>query len=144
MCSVNFMSMKNKNVLIFFIALFMGMGVNMGMLFVGSWLLPLPEGLNTSSREALKAALPLLRTQDFIFPFLAHAMGTLTSAFFVTTWATDKQLRYSLIYGGLFFLGGLTTIIGMPSPVWFSILDLTLAYFPMAWIGYKMAVVLGK
>jgi len=119
--------MRFKNLIIFFVALFMGMGVNMGMLFVGSWLLPLPEGLNTSSREALKAALPLLRAQDFIFPFLAHAMGTLTSAFFVTAWATGKQLRYSLIYGGLFFLGGLATIVGMPSPVWFSILDLTLA-----------------
>ena len=71
--------MKIRNVAIFFIALFMGMGVNMGMLFVGNWLIPLPEGVNTSSREALKVALPLLRLQDFIFPFLAHAMGTFTS-----------------------------------------------------------------
>ncbi len=136
--------MKMRNIIIFVLALFMGMGVNMGMLFVGSWLLPLPEGLNTSSREALKAALPLLRTQDFIFPFLAHAMGTFTSAFVVTAWASDKQLRYSLVYGGLFFLGGLATIVGMPSPIWFSILDLTLAYFPMAWIGHKMAAKFSK
>ncbi len=136
--------MKMRNIIIFVLALFMGMGVNMGMLFVGSWLLPLPEGLNTSSREALKAALPFLRTQDFIFPFLAHAMGTFTSAFFVTAWASNKQLRYSLVYGGLFFLGGLATIVGMPSPIWFSILDLTLAYFPMAWIGHKMAAKFSK
>lgn len=136
--------MKNRNSFIFFVALFIGIGVNMGMLFVGDWLIPLPEGVNTNSRAALKAALPLLRAQDFIFPFLAHAMGTLTSAFVVTTWATQKQLRYSIIFGGLFFLGGLTTIIGMPSPVWFSVIDLTLAYFPMAWIGHKMANVVGN
>ena len=136
--------MKFRNPVVFFIALFMGMGVNMGMLFVGNLLIPLPEGLNTSSREALKAALPLLRTEDFIFPFLAHAMGTFTSAFVVTAWATAKQLRYSLLFGGLFFLGGLTTIIGMPSPLWFSILDLAVAYFPMAWVGYKMATTIGK
>ena len=116
----------------------------MGMLYLGNWLIPLPEGVNTSTREALKAALPLLRMQDFVFPFLAHAMGTLTSAFFVTAWASDKQLRYSLVLGGIFFVGGLTTIIGMPSPVWFSILDLTLAYWPMAWMGHRMATMFGK
>ena len=74
----------------------------MGMLYLGNWLIPLPEGVNTSTREALKAALPLLRMQDFVFPFLAHAMGTLTSAFFVSAWASDKQLRYSLVLGVYF------------------------------------------
>ena len=131
--------MKIKSLFVFFIALFMGMGVNMGMIYLGSWLVPLPEGVSTSSREELKAALPLLNPQHFIFPFLAHAMGTLFSAFFVTAWSTNNQLRSSIILGGIFFLGGLATIIGMPSPLWFSAVDLILAYFPMAWAGYKMA-----
>jgi hypothetical protein len=132
--------MKIRNTLIFFLALFMGMGINMGLIFVGSWLFPLPEGLDTTTREGLKHALPLLQPTHFIFPFLAHALGTLAGAFFVTAWSTARQRRNSLLIGGLFFFGGLTTIIGMPSPLWFTLLDLAVAYFPMAWFGNTLAI----
>ena len=131
--------MRIRNTAIFFLALFMGMGINMGLIFVGSWLIPLPAGLDTSTREGLRIALPQLQAKHFIFPFLAHAMGTLSGAFVVTAWATAHQLGRSLLIAALFFFGGLTTIIGMPSPLWFSLLDLSVAYFPMAWFGNLLA-----
>lgn len=138
------MHVKIRNTAIFFLALFIGMGINMGLIYVGSWLIPLPEGLDTSTREGLRIALPQLQPKHFIFPFLAHAMGTLAAAFFVTAWSTVQQLERSLLIATLFFFGGLTTIIGMPSPLWFSILDLAVAYFPMAWFAYRWAAMLQK
>ena len=131
--------MRYNSIVIFILALFTGMGVNMGMLFLGSWLIPIPQGLDTSTREGLRDALPLLEARHFLFPFLAHAMGTLTGAFLVTGYAKTDTFRYSMLIAGLFFLGGLSTIVGMPSPVWFSITDLVLAYFPMAWVAHNFA-----
>jgi len=131
--------MRYNSIVIFILALFTGMGVNMGMLFLGSWLIPIPQGLDTSTREGLRDALPLLEARHFLFPFLAHAMGTLTGAFLVTGYAKTDTFRYSMLMAGLFFLGGFSTIVGMPSPVWFSITDLVLAYFPMAWVAHNFA-----
>lgn len=136
--------MRYNSIVVFFLALFTGMGVNMGMLFVGSWLVPLPAGVDTSTREGLRLALPLLEVRHFLFPFLAHAMGTLTGAFIVAGYARSNTFRYAMLIAGLFFAGGLSTIIGMPSPLWFSITDLLLAYFPMAWAAHSFAEKLRK
>ena len=42
---------------------------------------------------------------------------------------------------GIFFLiGGIVNIYLLPSPIWFSILDLAGAYIPMAFIAGKFVV----
>jgi hypothetical protein len=80
--------------------------------------------------------MPLLSPEHFISPFAAHASGTLVSAILLT-WllkATSKNL--SLIAALIFFAGGLYMVIILPSPLWFDMLDLSLAYFPMGLLGY--------
>ena len=40
---------------------------------------------------------------------------------------------------GVFFLiGGTMSVFMLPAPVWFEILDLSLAYIPMGWLGGKL------
>lgn len=132
-------SFLSKDTLLFIASLAVGMIVNLGLINVGIYLIPLPAGVDFNTREGLKAALPLMEFRHFLFPFLAHSFGALTGAYCFTRWASTLKQRRAMIIGTVFFVGGLINIIGMPSPLWFSILDLTLAYFPMAWLGYKIA-----
>ena len=73
----------------------------------------------------------------YIFPFIAHAMGTLSGCLIalllVRTYAT--WVVYTI--GFLFFTGGIMAVYMINAPLWFDILDLSLAYIPMAWLATK-------
>jgi len=38
----------------------------------------------------------------------------------------------------LFLLGGIMMVVSVGGPIWFIMMDLTLAYLPMAWLGYRI------
>jgi hypothetical protein len=78
----------------------------------------------------------LMEPKHFVFPFLAHAIGTLAGAFLAARLSVSK-MRSAFIVGGFFLLGGIANTMMLPSPVWFSITDLVGAYLPMAWLGGK-------
>ena len=103
----------------------------------GSIIAP-PEGADVTTMEGLKAALPLFEPRHFIMPFLAHALGTLVGAILAALIAVDKKMRFALVIGFLFLIGGIMNVISLPSPIWFTILDLGLAYLPMAFIGGRI------
>ncbi len=42
----------------------------------------------------------------------------------------------ALFVGGPFLLGGIMMLMMLPSPMWFIILDLVLAYIPMGYLGW--------
>ncbi|MDR9397724.1 hypothetical protein [Salibacter sp.] len=44
----------------------------------------------------------------------------------------------SLIIGVFFLIGGIMNVYMLPSPMWFSIVDLVFAYIPMAVLGYRI------
>lgn len=122
-------------VLAFLAGIVIGSLVNMGLVSVGSSFIPAPAGVDVSTMEGLKASLPLFEPKHFVFPFLAHALGTLAGAFMAAWLAQKKGMLLAMIIGGLFFMGGLANILMLPSPLWFSILDLSLAYLPMGYLG---------
>ena len=45
----------------------------------------------------------------------------------------------AIILGCLFLAGGIIANIMIPAPWWYPILDVTLAYVPMAYLGYKLS-----
>jgi len=132
--------MKNalKNILAVVLGLVIGSIINMGIIMIGNYVIPLPEGVDTATVEGMKNAFHLLKKQHFIFPFLAHAIGTFLGAFMTSFVATRHKFRMALIVGVLFLLGGIVAAIMIPAPNWFIVLDLTLAYLPMVWIGNKL------
>lgn len=136
MKQANFLS---RDTFLFVAALVIGMCVNMALIYVGIYLVPLPDGVDINTREGLKAALPLLEFSHFVFPYLAHAMGTFTGAYCIVRWASIHKQRRALVVGAVFFIGGCINMVEMPSPYWFLVADLTLAYFPMAWLAYRIA-----
>lgn len=129
-----------KNILAVVVGVIVGSAVNMGLITLGPLLIPPPEGTDTTTMEGLLAAMPLMQPEHFIFPFLAHALGTLIGAYLAFRIAATRQTQLAMTIGFFFLIGGIMNIQMLPgSPLWFNVLDLVLAYLPMAWLGVKLA-----
>lgn len=113
--------------------------VNMALVNAGPMVFPPPEGADISTLEGLKTTMHLFQPLNFLFPWLAHAIGTLVGTFLVAKIAGTHQRALALLVGALFMVGGIMNVIMLPSPLWFTLADLVLAYLPMAWFGAKLA-----
>jgi hypothetical protein len=119
--------------------LVIGSVVNMGLVTLGGQVVPPPAGADVATMEGLKAAMPLFEARHFLFPFLAHALGTLAGALVAGLLVPGRSPLPAYLVGGLFLLGGLASVFMLPAPVWFSLTDLLLAYLPAAWLGQTLA-----
>lgn len=116
--------------------LLIGSVVNMSLIIVGQMVVPPPPGLILDNFEAFRAAMPAMGAEHFVFPFLAHAFGTLAGAIAATLIARRRNRGPALIVGAFFLVGGITNVLLLPAPLWFEALDLSLAYLPMALMGW--------
>lgn len=132
-----------RNILAVIIGWVCGSIVNMGLVTLGHSLFPI-EGLDPNDMEALAEVMPTLSSEYFIFPFLAHALGTFVGAAIATAIAVSHQMKFALGIGFLFLLGGIMVSFLIPAPNWFIVSDILLAYLPMAWLGGKLATKLIK
>lgn len=117
----------------------LGSVVNMALIKLGGTLIPAPAGTDMSTMEGLKAALPLFQPEHFLFPFLAHALGTLAGALVAALAAPQASRAPAWAVGVLFLMGGVANVFMLPGPVWFNAADVLLAYLPMAWLGLLIA-----
>jgi hypothetical protein len=113
--------------------------VNMGLILISGKVIPPPPGVDMTTAEGLRSAMHLLEPKHFLFPFLAHALGTLVGAFVAALLGASRKLVLALIVGCFFLTGGILSVVMLPSPLWFTLVDLLAAYIPMAWIGAKLA-----
>ena len=127
-----------RNVLAVLAGCILGGVVNMAIVNLGHTLMPI-EGVDTNDMESLAAAMPGLSFEYFIFPFLAHAIGTLVGAMLAALLGINIKTRLGLIVGVFFLLGGIMASQMLPAPTWFVISDLLLAYIPMGWLGALIA-----
>ena len=128
-----------RNILALVAGWVVGSVINMGLIQTGHTLIPI-EGVDPSDMEALAAVMPTLDFKYFIFPFLAHALGTLAGAIVAGLLAVSHKMKFSLGIGVLFLIGGIMVNYMLPGPTWFAVTDIVLAYIPMAWIGGKIAL----
>lgn len=119
-----------------------GSFVNMAIIVFVSPLIPLPEGVDPNSMESIKANIDKFGIQNFIAPFAAHALGTLLGAFLTACLAKNRKLALSLVIGLLNMLGGIAAIMMIGGPIWFMIVDLGIAYLPMAGLGGLLGIAL--
>lgn len=117
-----------------------GSAVNMGFILLSGKVIPPPNGADVTTMEGLKASLHLFEPKHFLFPFLAHAGGTLAGAFVAALLAPGRSPVPSYIVGALFLLGGIANVFMLPGPAWFNAADLLLAYGPAAWLGHVLAM----
>jgi hypothetical protein len=121
------------------LGLAVGSAVNMGLILISGKVIPPPAGADVTTTEGLKASLHLFEAKHFLFPFLAHALGTLSGAFTAGWLAPGRSAIPASVVGGLFLLGGVASVAMLPAPAWFSAVDLVLAYLPTAWLGQVWA-----
>ncbi len=128
-----------RNILAIIVGIVIGSVVNMGIISISGSIIPPPDGADVTTTEGLKASMHLFQPKHFIFPFLAHALGTLVGAFVAGMIAASHKMKFALAIGAFFLAGGVASIFILPSPTWYTIVDLIGAYIPMAYLGRKLA-----
>ncbi len=129
-----------KNILAIIAGIAVGSIVNMTLITVSGSIIAPPEGADVTTTEGLKASMHLFEPKHFIMPFLAHALGTLVGALIAGLIAANNKMKFALGIGFVFLIGGIASVFMLPSPVWFSALDLIVAYIPMGYLGGKLAM----
>lgn len=129
-----------RNILAVLAGLVLGSLVNGGLIGLSGHIIPPPEGVDIRTEAGLKAGISLFEPKHFIFPFLAHALGTFTGALTTVLVAANRKISLAMLIGFLFFIGGAMMVYKLPAPMWFNITDLVLAYFPMAFLAARIGI----
>ena len=127
-----------RNILAVVTGVIIGSVVNMGFIIMSGHIIPPPDGADLTTSEGLIESMHLMEPKHFIFPFLAHAVGTFVGAFLAMKIAASHKMRFALAIGIVFLVGGITNVMMLPSPLWFTLLDLIGAYLPMAYLAWKL------
>ena len=120
-----------KNIGIIVVGIIIGMIINMGIIILGATIVPITE--NFEPMNAMNWDL-----KYFIFPFLAHALGTFSGSFAASRLSKNHHIIIPLIVGLYFLSGGIYMVTILPAPTWFICLDLIISYIPMAILGWNL------
>ena len=124
-----------RNVLAVVVGLIAGGAVNMALVIASPLVIPPPAGVDVSDPQSLSESMHLFEPKHFVFPFLAHALGTLVGALVAYLVAASHKPVFAYVIGACFLAGGIASPRMIPAPTWFVVLDLAMAYVPMAFLG---------
>jgi hypothetical protein len=127
-----------RNTLAVFAGIIVGSIFNMCIILISGSIIPPPKGADNATMEGLKNTMHLFEAKHFLFPFLAHAIGTFTGAATTALLAFNHKKKLALVIGAFFLLGGIVSVCSLPSPMWFTVVDLLFAYIPMAYLALKL------
>lgn len=133
------MNNTTRNILAVIVGLVVGAAVNMGLVNFGPSIIPPPAGVDVTDIEGLKESMKLFEPPHFVFPFLAHALGTLVGAFIAVKLAASHKMACAVFIGFFFLGGGIMMVYMVGGPMWFIVADLVIAYIPMAYLGGYLA-----
>lgn len=132
------MNIVIRNILAVIAGIILGSIVNMAIIYVSGFVIPPPDGVDVTNMEGLLESMHLFEPKHFLMPFLAHALGAFVGAFLTARIAATRKLLLGMVIGAVFLIGGIINVVLLPSPLWFNITDLALAYIPMSYIGAKL------
>ena len=124
-----------RNILAVVFALIVGGGVNTALVIASPLVIPPRAGVDVSDPQSLSASMHLFEPKHFVFPFLAHALGTLVGALVAFLIAASHKPVFAFVIGACFLAGGILAARMIPAPTWFVVLDLAAAYVPMAFLA---------
>jgi len=124
-----------RKILAVVLGIVIGSLVNMALVSISGTIIPPPNSADVTTAEGLRQAMHLFEPKHFLFPFLAHALGTFAGALVAAWIAASNKLACALAIAVFFLIGGIASIIMLPSPIWFTFVDLVFAYFPMAYLA---------
>ncbi len=128
-----------RNILAVFIGLVIGGLINGWIISISATLIPLPKGVDNSTLEGLQKSIHLFEPKHFVFPFLAHAIGTFLGALITLFISKSREFYLVIIVSGVFLFGGVSMVVQLNAPLWFNALDLLGAYIPMGFVAYLIS-----
>ncbi|MBK9282792.1 MAG: hypothetical protein IPM51_00565 [Sphingobacteriaceae bacterium] len=129
-----------RNIIAVIIGVLAGGSLNMGIIMISGKIIPPPHGADVTTMEGLVASMHLFEPKHFLMPFLAHALGSFAGAAIAALIAATHKMKFAISIGCWYLLGGTINVFMLPSPTWFNITDLALAYIPMAFIAGKLFI----
>lgn len=127
-----------RNTLAVIAGIIVGSLVNMSIITISESIIPLPEGVDNTTMEGLQNTMHLYEAKHYLFPFLAHAVGTFVGAVITALIAVNHKKKLALLIGAFFLLCGIVMVCSLPSPMWFTFVDLVFAYIPTAYLALKL------
>ncbi|MEC8930467.1 MAG: hypothetical protein VYB08_03565 [Candidatus Latescibacterota bacterium] len=104
---------------------------------IGHSMYPRPEGLDPyGDPEGFAVAVKQMPTGALAVVLLAWAMAT-----FIGAWLAARIVGrpfYGLLVGGVMMLGGVSKIVAVPHPWWFTVIGILL-FLPSAYAGARLA-----
>ena len=104
---------------------------------IGHSMYPPPEGLDPyGDPEGFARAVEQMPAGTLIVVLLAWALGTFTGS-----WLAARivgRAFYGFLVGGVMMLGGITNVISIPHPWWFTVAGIVL-FLPAAYAGARLA-----
>ena len=120
-----------RNIIFLILGIVLGSIVNMGLIVTGGYIFPFPDNANLMNATDWKIIY-------FLFPFLAHSIGTLSGAFVASKLSKKYHIIIPVIVGLYFLSGGIYMVMILPAPIWFICLDLIICYIPMCLLGWSL------
>ena len=127
-----------RNVLAVVVGIVVCMLVNGTIIGLSPSVIPPPAGVKVDDMESIRANAHLFEPKHFVMPFLAHALGSVCGGLVAALIAVTRKMTYALVIGFVHLVGGIVAAWLIPAPVWFIVLDLVVAYVPMAWLGGRL------
>lgn len=123
------------------LALIVGFVVIMAIELTGTWLFPLPPGVDPMDSEALSAAIEAGQVPlgGMVFVVLAYALGSLVAGWVAARVAATSKMRHALIVGGILMVLGIINLFAIPHPLWMTIATLVV-FLPLAYLGGRLAL----
>ena len=103
---------------------------------LGHVLFPLPEGVNPTDIESLKANMDKIPLGSMLFVLLGWVLGSGAGSA-LAVWISRSSIVPGMIVGGLLMAGGIANMVMLPHPIWFSVAGF-LVFLPSAWFGAQL------
>ena len=127
-----------RNIIAIIVGCAIGMTIMMLTHLLFFQLIPLPSGTSFATPEQIAESVSKFELKHFINPFVAHSIGAFVASIAAGLIAFASRKRVTMAIGILFLIAGIMNSFDIPAPLWYDVLDLTVCYIPMAWLGLKV------
>jgi hypothetical protein len=108
----------------------LGGALNKLIITISGKIIPPLEGADLSTMGGLGTSICFMKPNHFLIPFLSNVIGKILAAFLVVNWINKYQQKFAIGIGLWFLIIGIINLYLLPSPLWFTVADLTLGNFP--------------
>ena len=131
------MSNSIRNILAVILAIFAAAIITFSIIVLGHEIVPTPDGMDTNDVESIKSNFHLFELKHFLFPLIAHGLGTLVASYLVARFAKTHKFWFALGIGVVFMLASLSLSLKIAHFNWIGIVEIA-QYIPISFLGYKI------